>query len=378
MMDEATRTLGARWIMPISAPPLENGTITIQGGRIVAVEAAGKRKPDLFNEDAVILPGLVNAHTHLDLGGMAGKCPPSRDFTSWLRAVVGHRLTSTPQEIEQTIEAGLAQSLVHGVTLVGDIRNQGLGYVSDGPVRVVVFREMIGSSEERARQVEADACRWLESKPTFAGLSPHAPYSTGRSLYESAAKLAKRFGVPLATHLAESEDELELLESRSGPFVDFLKDLGVWNPQALFESAASIIHTCAAVPTLYIHANYLPTDCAIPPHSSVVYCPRTHAAFGHREYPLRRFLQEGVRVALGTDSLASNPDLDILAEARFVRQRFPDVSGEAICRMMTLSGAEALGLGSVTGSIEVGKRADLAVIPIHGAGDPYERVLRPG
>src|SRR5204863_6035500 len=128
-------------------------------------------------------------------------------------------------------------------------------------------------------------------------------------------------------------------------------------------------------PVLLIHCNYLPPHTRfIGPNQSIVYCPRTHAAFRHPTHPFREFLARGVRVCLGTDSLASNPDLDILAEARFVRQWYPDFPGETLLRMVTLAGAEALGWADQIGSLEAGKSADLVVVPLpdREAADPHE------
>jgi cytosine/adenosine deaminase-related metal-dependent hydrolase len=133
----------------------------------------------------------------------------------------------------------------------------------------------------------------------------------------------------------------------------------------------------SAPPILYIHCNYLPPDAPLAPVHSIVYCPRTHAAFGHPPHPFREFLARGVRVCLGTDSLASNPDLDILAEARFVRGRYPDFPGDQLLRMVTLSGAEALGWADECGSLEAGKSADFVAVPLPDADatDPHELLL---
>jgi aminodeoxyfutalosine deaminase len=178
--------------------------------------------------------------------------------------------------------------------------------------------------------------------------------------------------------LAESREEMDLLATRSGPFVAFLQRLGVWFPEEMIHDPEHVLpgdddDTLAVL----AHCNYLSPDAPIPANAAIVYCPRTHAAFGHAPHPFRAFLARGVRIALGTDSLASNPDLDLLAEARFVRKLYPDVPGATLLRMATLAGAEALGWGDITGSLEVGKSADLVVIPLGGrdAGDPHELFL---
>ena len=177
--------------------------------------------------------------------------------------------------------------------------------------------------------------------------------------------------------MAESPGEVELLESRTGPFVEFLKQLGIWEPAAFTAGLRAFFvtpHTKAHPPILYIHCNYLPTDTPIAPAHTIVYCPRTHAAFGHPPHPFREFLARGVRVCLGTDSLASNPDLDILAEARFVHAKYPDFPGDQLLRMVTLAGAEALGWANECGSLEVGKSADVVAVPLpdRDAADPHE------
>src|SRR5262249_3290266 len=151
-------------------------------------------------------------------------------------------------------------------------------------------------------------------------------------------------GVPVAIHLAESAAELELLAHRRGPFAEFLRELDVWAPEGLVEGPDQILTLTRGLnPVLYVHANYLSPDAPVPPNGAAVYCPRTHAAFGHPPHPFREFLARGVRVAVGTDSLASNPDLDLLAEIRFLRRLYPDMPGAQLLRMATLAGAEVLG-----------------------------------
>jgi cytosine/adenosine deaminase-related metal-dependent hydrolase len=179
----------------------------------------------------------------------------------------------------------------------------------------------------------------------------------------------------IATHIAETPGEVQLLLSRSGPFVGFLNDLGVLDWSGIGSLERTLIRTQSNRRTLLAHCNYLPEGMwkhLIPAHT-VVYCPRTHAAFGHPPHPFRHFLARGVRVCLGTDSLASNPDLDILAEARFVHQMYPDLPGEQLLKMVTLNGAEALGWADECGSLEVGKSADVVAVPLPDRdGEPHE------
>jgi cytosine/adenosine deaminase-related metal-dependent hydrolase len=241
----------------------------------------------------------------------------------------------------------------------------------------VVFHEVIGLTQTGVERWK-DAVRWANSRDRrAAGYSPHAPYSVHAAVLMKSVESLR----PVTIHLAESPAEGELLATRRGPFVPFLQQLGIWDDAVLAESLPWVVrwtsHAGSPRSVIYAHANYLPPDVELLPHTSVAYCPRTHAAFGHPPHPFREFLARGVRVCLGTDSLASNPDLDILAEARFVRSRYPDFPGDQLLRMVTLSGAEALGWADECGSLEAGKSADFVAVPLPDAdGDPHELVLR--
>jgi cytosine/adenosine deaminase-related metal-dependent hydrolase len=373
-------TLTARWVFPVSGPPLERGCVTVAGDRIVAVGPPADRAPDVDLGNVAVLPGLVNAHTHLDLSGMRGLAPPTPDFTGWLRQVIAHRRGRSPEQVRADVGAGLEESLRFGTTLIGDISGDGGSWdvLAAAPVRAVVLREMLGLPEERAARAWAELSDWLAAHPPTAtcrpGASPHAPYSVRWSLIVGAA-LA---GVPAAIHLAESAAEQQLLVVHRGPFIPFLRDLGVWDPGGLAQDLGTVVRVFNGLaPALFVHGNYLPPDTPVPRNASVVYCPRTHAAFGHPPHPFRDFLARGVRVALGTDSLASNPDLDLLAEARFLHVRYPDVPGGVVLRLATLAGAEALGWQDETGSLEPGKSADLVAVPLpqEDARDPHTLVL---
>lgn len=380
MNPQSPWTLTARWVFPVDRPPLDRGMVTIQDDKIVAVEAHGTRQADVDLGNAALLPGLVNAHTHLDLSGLRGKCPPTPDFTGWLRGVIRHRRGQTPEQVQQDIQIGLTEALRSGTTLLGDIAAEGASWplLANAPLRSMVFRELIGLSPKRSLEAWKAADAWsgacLPTATCRMGMSPHAPYSASHGLITSAAQRWR-----ITIHLAETEAELELIRERSGPFVDFLKELDAWAPQGLAPSIGAILRRTSASPgPLYAHGNYLsPEQKQIPAHGSIIYCPRTHAAFGHPPHPFREFLARGVRVALGTDSLASNPDLDILAEARFVHGKHADVPGATLLRMITLSGAEALGWADETGSLTPGKSADLVVLPLpeEERSDPHVLLL---
>jgi cytosine/adenosine deaminase-related metal-dependent hydrolase len=383
----STNTLTARWVFPVSGPPLSRGTVTVSDGTIVAVEARGARTPDEDLGNVALVPGLVNAHTHLDLSGARGLIPPTDPdhFTDWLRGVIAYRRSRTPEQVQADIRHGLTECLRSGTTLVGDIAAEGASWepLAASRVRAVVFHELIGLSKERFQQAVRDTLRWVgdgfERTPTCQpGISPHAPYSCRAEGLAKLTDVLRLFGDRMMIHLAETRAELELLERRSGAFVVFLAEVGAWDPSGLAWGPGQILDfTRGAKHALYAHCNYLPPETAFRENQSIVYCPRTHAAFGHPPHPFRDFLARGVRVCLGTDSLASNPDLDILAEARFVHAKYPDFPGDQLLRMVTLAGAEALGWADECGSLEAGKSADVVAVPLpdRDASDPHELLL---
>jgi cytosine/adenosine deaminase-related metal-dependent hydrolase len=373
-------------VFPVSRAPIANGVLIVTGSTIASVEPAGTCSADIDLGNVAILPGLVNAHTHLDLTGMRGLAPPGPDFTGWLRQVIAHRRARTPQQVQVDIRAGLAECIRTGTTLLGDISSDGSSWeiLASSGIRAVVFHEMLGLSQARA-DATVDMVRiWLgrhsATRTCRPGLSPHAPYSVRADLVARAAMLAQQYEAPLAIHLAETRDELELLRSHQGPFVTFLQELGVWDPDGLAGSVEQMMTADAQnerTPRLFIHGNYLPADTSIQPNHSIIYCPRTHLAFDHAPHPFQTFRERGQRVALGTDSLASNPDLDLLAEARFLHRQETGVSGATLLRMLTLAGAEALGWADETGSLEPGKSADLIVVelPDDETENPHDLVL---
>ncbi len=365
-------TYTARWIVPVSSAPLANGTITIDGTTIAAVEPKGVRTPDVELGNVAIIPGLVNCHTHLDLSGARGKIPPTdpEHFTDWLKGVIAYRRGRSPEQVQEDIRDGLAVCLRFGTTLIGDITAGGASWdaIVEAKLRAVVFEELIGLNAERVDASKQQAIAWMtgsESELHRRGLSPHAPYSVCKELIVDAGQLCRDRKRPTAIHLGESRDEIELLHRKRGPFRAFLQSLGAWNGDGLaddFHSIMSIIDF--GQPKLFIHMNHVAPSARIPRNSTCVYCPRTHAAFGHSRHPFREFQACGVRVALGTDSLASNPDLDLLAEARFLHSIRPEVPCDELLRMATLTGAEALGWADQTGSLEVGKSADFVALPL--------------
>ena len=377
--------LRGRWLFPADGEPMENACLTVIDGRIAAV--GNKPLPGVPVYDAgnvAILPGFVNAHTHLDLTGMAGLAPPTSDFPGWLRQVIAYRRQRSAPTVRADVERGLRLSLACGVTTLGDVTVAGAseGVLRSAPMRSVIFHEILGLPKANAARAWSE---WVYRLRLVSpqggcriGVSPHAPYSVRHTLFAAAARWAVANAAPVCVHLAESQAEMELVQSRTGPFIDFLQSLGVYDPGGIVESVPQLGAMFHGVnPMVWVHGNYLEPNlhAAMMRRSgaTIIYCPRTHAAFGHPRYPLREWLDAGVRVAIATDSLASNPDLDPFAEVMFAYRRFPEIRPAEWLRLITLSGAEALGCDQQTGSLQVGKSADLCVIDWpRGLDDPWQ------
>jgi len=392
-------SLKARYLFPVASPPIPDGMLTVDGERIVAVgeNTSGRAPVDLGN--VALLPGLVNAHTHLEFSDLAAPLgEPQMPFTDWIATVVAHRrhLEEASNDASDwrrsAVQVGLEESLRCGSTTIAEIATPGWPSDAFGASRIdsSVFLELLGLSVNSIQPLvnlarEHVGAAVSEKAAWRPGLSPHSPYTVHLDLLRRIAELSVETQTPVAMHLAETLDELELLTSGTGPFVPLLESLDAWQPTAIPRDTRPLDYLrrlSRADRAIVIHGNYLRGDeieflAAHRGYMSVVYCPRTHAHFGHTEYPLAEMLSAGVNVALGTDSRASNPDLNVLEEMRYVYRHSAGVSPSEILRLGTRSGAEALGLGGKTGVLTPGFRADLAVVelPDAEARDPYEMLF---
>jgi cytosine/adenosine deaminase-related metal-dependent hydrolase len=388
----ASRTLRARWVFPVSRPPIRDGAVAIRDGRIVGVGPAdkGETAEDLGN--VAILPGLVNAHTHLDLSDLRAPLgEPGQGMADWIRRVVAHRRERAGFR-QHGFPLGLKESLRLGTTTLADIAQPDWPseVLRDWPCDATIFLELIAPRMERVAAAVELARKHLSSCDCEAasgfrlGLSPHAPYSVHPELLRQVVSLSATHHVPLAMHLAESREEIELLRTGGGPLRALLESLGAWDPTAIQPGTTAL--DCLRIlaradRALVIHGNYLEPEeigflAANCGRMAVVYCPRTHEWFGHRPYPLRALLAAGATVALGTDSRASSPDLSLLAEMRAVARRHPAVPPQVVLALGTLGGARALGCPDV-GRLEPGCWANLAVVALadREAADPHELIL---
>jgi cytosine/adenosine deaminase-related metal-dependent hydrolase len=380
-------TLRARWILPIDSSPIAGGYVTIAAGRIAAVGRTAPRGEKIEDlGDVVLSPGLVNAHTHLEFSDLARPLgSPGMSLPEWIRLVIGERRRGN-RNAASAIAAGVAESLAGGVTTIGEITTSPAAAYqrSDAEPTALLFQESIGFSAGRVDSVLQDVVRRVAATPAPVGVSPHAPYTVHQRLLEELANLATQRGLPLAMHVAESREELQLLTTGDGPFRDLLEQRSMWDGGAIAPGSRPLDYLrrmAEASRALVIHGNYLRAEeiaflADRRKRMCVVYCPRTHAYFGHDAYPLDELLAAGATVALGTDSRASNPDLQLMAEMQRVARFYRRVSPATVFDMGTLAGARALGLEAEAGSIAAGKRADLAAWAVPAwATEPYSAVL---
>lgn len=369
-------TLRARTVYPVDRPAIDGGAVTIEGERIVAV-GTGARTDGAVQDlgDVALLPAFVNAHTHLEFSNLRRPLgQPGMRLIDWLPLAIAER-SSHAVSVADSLSVGIQESLLAGSCHVGEIATtEAAAYPAAGEPPLVSFLEVIGFS--RARAISAfealrDRLSMAQAAGGVVGLSPHAPYTVSPELVRKLVALANEHQLPVAMHLAESAEELELLCAGSGPFRDLLEARSMWDAAAIPIGTRPLdyLRMLAEAPrALVIHGNYLQSVehnflAEQRDHMSLVYCPRTHAYFEHPRYPLAELVERGVRVALGTDSRASNPDLGVRGELRQTVQSHPDVAAEVTLRMATLDAAAALGCDAECGSLAVGKLANLVAIP---------------
>ena len=362
----------ARWVLPVGAPPLRGGTVCVDGDRIVFVgpRASAPAGNDAELGDAILLPGLVNAHIHLDLamfdGALAGL-----EFFRWVRALVrGLGEAVTGAAIADASMWSVADQLAHGVTTIGHTgpHTSAVDALHAMGARGVVYLETFGpdpaqcdgSMADLHKRVETTGAR--ETSLVRVGVSPHAPYSVSDVLYSAVAAYARAESLPMAVHIAESADETELVRDGAGEFARMLNARGIATPPRA-ESPVALLERTGVLATrpLCIHAiRVSERDVAriADAGATVAHCPRANAWFAADRAPVLAYRARGVAVGIGTDSIASNDAVRILAEARDAADESLS-SGERI-DMVTRGGATALGLAAHIGSLAPGMQADLA------------------
>lgn len=364
---------------------LERHIVDVGDAATLARSHTGADQHDLG--DSVILPGLINAHVHLELSDTA-RIGDHWDapLADWLIEVIKNAPPDgDAKRIARAVEIGTRQCAAFGVTTVGDISRQPTltrSLLKSGPLRVVSFGEiqaMAGRRHLLEGRLVAAVDRTHESEQLRVGVSPHAPYSVEGHAYTQ----CMRAGLPMATHLAESPDEAEFLASHTGPFQALWDFLNAWDDNVPKFAGGPIRFAKSLglldVPAVLAHVNYCDDDelaLLAAGQASVVYCPRTHAYFGHPPHRWRDMLAAGINVAVGTDSLASAPDLNVVDDLRLLRRIAPDVPASELWAMATTRAASALQFHDEIGTLTPGKSADMVCFPVPASGDPLDAVLR--
>lgn len=387
------RRYHATWVLPITAAPVRDGTVAVDGGQIVYVgpRSGAPRGEDRALGDAILLPGLINAHTHLELTVMRGLLE-GLAFRDWI--VTLQRAKTEVLDAAQLLDsarAGIAEGLRAGVTCYADTCDSGVALraMREAGVRGIMYQEVFGPDPDAAdAAAEELAARIAHHRPSTdalrrVGVSPHAPYTVSEALFERVARYARREGLPVAVHIAESADEQALVCHGDGSFADGWRRRGIAlatrarSPIALLERVGVLGRDTLAIHC--VHADDDDIALLLSSGTAVAHCPISNAKLGHGTAPVEAMLRAGVRVALGSDSMASNNRMHLLEEARaavlmqHARHRSPcALSAADALALATIGGARALGLDERIGSLEPGKDADLAAFPLGAAAPAAE------
>jgi len=380
--------LRARTLWTGTAAPVDDGALSVEAGRIEAVgrfrEVAKRGRGAIVDlGDAVLLPGLVNAHCHLDYTGMGGLIPPTQSFTDWIKAITGLKGAWGYSEFAESWCKGAAMLVRTGTTTVGDIEavpELPADLWAYTPLRMISFFEMTGVRSRRdpsaiLLETLSEASQLPRQPRKSVGLSPHALYSTMPALIRMSAELAREENLLLAIHAAESDEEYRMFAEAEGPMYQWLRrndrDMGDCGDRSPIQQLARL---GALGPNLLaIHVNYLrdgDADRLAQSRCSVVHCPRSHAYFRHLPFPFVQLNEAGVNICLGTDSLATvraygreSVQLNMFLEMRNFAAQYPACPPQHILAMATSHGARALGLGEEVGRLTPGFDADVIAVP---------------
>lgn len=392
----------AAWVCPIDQPPIRDGLVQTDAGHIVAVGPADWNKPNRrFNDDDVVvdmgdvalLPGLVNAHTHLELSWLRGRVPPASRFTDWVKQLVAVR-RGTEQAVTPEIVAPIREALTElqwtGTVAIGDITNSlaAIEPMQQAGMKGVVFHELLGFKERDGALIESSKAR-RESAAKHGlpiSLAPHAPYSTSVELFKAIRAAVNQSECPImSVHLGESLEEVELLERGSGPWRGMLETIGVWRDDWAIPACGPVQflerHGLIDSRTLVVHGVQFDDEALRRLKdlgATLVTCPRSNRWVGAGYPPIERFYRSGVPVAVGTDSLASVEDLNLFSELKTMRWLAPSVPARRILESATIVGARALGLGHELGTLEPGKSADMIAVKLPADVTDVEEYLLSG
>jgi len=359
---------------------IERARLVERAGRIVSLgnerDAAAPSGAEVIDfGGAIILPGFINAHCHLECSCLKGRLRPGTEFSAWLAELAGCRFAMGEDVFAREAVTGLAEAVEAGTTAMLDIFTRGEAErpLRASGLRAWAFLEAIRLDPSQAEAAYADLfnrlTRLAQGERFRAGLSPHAPYTVSIPLARKIGRLAEARRLPLAIHLAETEDERQMLATGGGPLADLFRSTGFlpngWEAPGLSPVSWAERAGLLGPRTLVIHGNYIDDDeigLLSKRGVSLAFCPRSHAFFGRGPHPLPKLLAAGVNVCIGTDSLASNDRLDLLAELTSAKGMFPQIPAQRLFEMIGANVARFLGLGRLLGALAEGFECDLTVV----------------
>ena len=386
----------ARNVVTMDGPPLENGAVAVEDNRIVAVGTMPDLQwvtdgPIIDLGEQTLMPGLINAHCHLDYTMMRGAISPPKSFAAWVQRINALKRSLDSDDYLDAIGRGFVELQRWGTTSVCNIEAfpELMVHLAPSPLRTWWFYEMIDIRHRvTTEDVVAGALAFFQhranSLDTF-GLSPHAPYTASLDLYHLANACASSFTMPLTTHVAESAEEFAMFRHAGGPLYDFMDsirrpmgDCGSTTPFAqLWRSGAVDAHWLLAHMNTLTEEDFMllaEQPLAAGPH--IVHCPGSHRYFSHPPFPYRRLHDLGANLCLGTDSLASTDSLSLFHEMRLLRETQPWLRPEQILRTVTVNPARALRRRGQLGRIAPGALADLIALPVSATlGNVHEEII---
>jgi aminodeoxyfutalosine deaminase len=387
---ERRMIIRARTVVTMDGVPIANGAVAVSGDRIADVGKFDEIKAHNAGQivdlgEQALLPGLINAHCHLDYTCLRGKIPPQKSFADWIRAINAKKAKFSPKDYVGSINDGFEEARRFGTTTIANLTAfpELIPQISE-PIRTWWFAELINvRAPERANEIVDLATESLKSAQNW-GLAPHALFTASKDLYRRCGQIARRENILLTTHLTESREEMEMFRDGSGPLYEFLKgigrpmnDCGKKTPLEVFLGATDI----RPLPRWIVaHLNELTEgDFDLLERSKkrfhVVHSPRSHDYFGHSRFPFERLRALGFNICLGTDSLASNQSLSMFAEMREFQRSESGISPDEILNMVTVNPAMALHQQNTLGRIRPGFRADLIAIPCSGGRDVFDEII---
>ncbi|MBA3652019.1 MAG: amidohydrolase family protein [Chthoniobacterales bacterium] len=384
----------ARTVVTMDGAPIENGAVAVEGERIIDVgsdaEVRSRRSGPVSDlGEGVLLPGLINAHCHLDFTVLRGAIPPQRSFADWILQINGRRRDLTDEDYLASIASGFREACRFGTTTIANVESMPalIERMPPPPLRTWWFAELIDVRPRLpAPEMVRDALARFEGKEAWRGgfgLSPHAPYTVSRELMRLAREAAERRGLPIMMHLAESNEEMEMFRERRGPLFDLLQSLG----RPMDDCGAGKTPLAAMLDRevidenwIVVHLNELTEEdfarLEQGPRFHIAHCPRSSRYFRHTPFALQRLDGFGFNISLGTDSLASNSSLSLFSEMQTLRNAHPWLAPERILEMVTTNPARALRQDGNLGKIRAGFQADLIALPLENPrGDLWEKII---